>query len=160
MVTLFADFECPACIRFAHSVMPILESYAASGRLLIIYKQYPLTTIHKNAYRDSLAALCANEQGKYQEYKKELYALEEEKAGATVSDEERVTATQDTGIDTAIFTSCLSTDKYKSVIASDVADGDAVNIPGTPTLFFDGKRLDFSIFQSMDQINQFFESRL
>jgi len=29
---------------------------------MITYRQYPLTTIHKNASRDALAALCGAEQ--------------------------------------------------------------------------------------------------
>jgi hypothetical protein len=46
--------------------------------------------MHKNAERDALAALCSSEQGKYMGYKKALYALEESKSGAKVSDEDRV----------------------------------------------------------------------
>lgn len=141
--------------------MPMLESYAASGKLQIVYKQYPLVTIHKNAYRDSLAALCAYEQGKYMDYKKPIYALEEKKAMASVSDEERVALVDEIpGIDKVKFSECLATDKYKTIVDRDMADGDALNIPGTPTLFFDGKRLDFSVFQNMEQIEQFFASRL
>ncbi len=158
--TLFADFECPACIRFAGSILPILESYADSGKLLIVYKQYPLTTIHKNAYRDALAAMCTNEQWKYMEYKKALYTLEEQKAGATVSDEDRISTAKSVGIDEAKMTSCLSSDKYKAIVDADIADGDALHIEGTPTLFFDGKKLDFSAFQDINQIKTFFDVRL
>jgi protein-disulfide isomerase len=79
VVVLFSDFQCPACIRFEGSIMPMLESYAASGRLQIVFKQYPLVSIHKNAYRDSLAAMCAYEQGKYMDYKKRIYDFEENK---------------------------------------------------------------------------------
>lgn len=140
--------------------MPILESYAASGRLTIVYKQYPLTTIHKNAYRDALAALCAEDQGKYSEYKKALYNLEEEKSGATVSDEDRVTRAKDVWMDQTIFSECLTTEKYRSKVDADIADGDALGIQWTPTLFFDGKKLDFWVFQNLQQIEQFFATRL
>ena len=158
--TLFADFECPACIRFAGTILPILESYADSGRLLIVYKQYPLTSIHKNAYRDALAAMCANDQGKYMDYRKALYALEEQKAGASVSDDDRVTTARNAGLDDAKLSACLSAEKYKAYVDADMADGDALHVEGTPTLFLDGKKLDFSAFQSVDQVKQFFDSRL
>lgn len=79
-MTLFADFQCPACISFSKTIGPIFEEYAKNGKLTITYKQYPLTSIHKNALRDSIAGLCAAEQGHYTEYKKNLYALEEAKA--------------------------------------------------------------------------------
>jgi len=48
-VEIFADFQCPACIVFSENVGPIFEEYAASGKLTITYRQYPLTQIHKNA---------------------------------------------------------------------------------------------------------------
>ncbi len=161
VVVLFSDFQCPACIRFEGSIMPMLESYAASGRLQIVFKQYPLVSIHKNAYRDSLAAMCAYEQGKYMDYKKRIYDFEEKKSMASVSDEERIALLEwIEGVDTAKFSACLANDTYKSMVDRDMADGEALNIPGTPTLFFDGKRLDFGVFNGMEQIEQFFASRL
>jgi protein-disulfide isomerase len=59
-VTIFADFQCPACIASNDSLFPILEGYAASGRLTITYRQYPLS-MHKNAKGDAIAALCSAE---------------------------------------------------------------------------------------------------
>jgi protein-disulfide isomerase len=47
-ITIFADFQCPACISANDTLFPILEGYAASGRLMITYRQYPLS-MHKNA---------------------------------------------------------------------------------------------------------------
>ena len=92
-IEYYSDFQCPACIRFSHVFLPILEEFAASGKTTIVYKQFPLTTIHKNAYRDSLAFYCAVEQGKsVMDYKKALYALEEKKSGASVSDDDRIAA--------------------------------------------------------------------
>ena len=76
---LFADFQCPACIQFSKVIGPVFEDYASRGYLKIVYKQYPLTSIHPNAERDAIAALCAAEEGKYMDYKKALYALEDQK---------------------------------------------------------------------------------
>jgi protein-disulfide isomerase len=47
-VEIFADFQCPACIAYNDSVMPIFEEYAAAGKLTITYRQFPLQ-MHKNA---------------------------------------------------------------------------------------------------------------
>jgi protein-disulfide isomerase len=93
VVTVFADFQCPACINFSHGIGQILESYAGSGKLQIEYRQFPLQ-MHKNAKRDALAALCGAEQGKYMDYKKSLYDMEERKSepNATISDADRVQA--------------------------------------------------------------------
>ena len=146
-IEYFGDFQCPACIRFSHTLLPILEEFAASGKLTIIYKQFPLTNIHKNAYRDSIAALCVAEQGQYMPYKKALIALEEAKAGASVSDNERLDAAKGITIDSVKFSTCLSSDASKASVDRDMAEGDAKRVNATPTLILDGTKLDLSIFR-------------
>ncbi len=153
-VEYFADFQCSACIRFSHTFLPILEEFAASGKLIIVYKQFPLTTPHKNAYRDSIAALCSAEQGQYIPYKKVLIALEETKRGATVSDSERIEAVQWLSIDKSKFQSCLSSDTYASSVDRDVADGEAKRVNATPTVILDGTKLDFSIFRDENMFRE------
>ncbi len=153
-IEYFGDFQCPACIRFSHAFLPILEEFASSGKLIIVYKQFPLVSMHKNAYRDSIAALCSAEQGQYLPYKKALIALEEAKRGATVSDSERVEAMKWLSIDETKFSQCLSTDKYASSVDRDIADGDAKRVNGTPTLILDGTKLDLSIFRDENMFRE------
>lgn len=145
-LTLYADFQCPACIVFSKLVWPILEEYANKGYLVITYKQFPLTNIHPNAERDSVAALCAAEQGKYMDYKKALYAMEEAKSGGKVSDEDRVSAAQWI-LDEANLRECLKTDKYLPQVRAEMAEGDAAWVGGTPTVFLDGKKLDPAVYR-------------
>lgn len=150
-IEYYADFQCPACINFSHTFLPVLEEFAAAGKATITYKQFPLTRIHKNAYRDSVAFYCAVEQkGNFMGYKKALYALEEKKAGATVSDDERVAAADGLGFDTAKIASCLKDSTYAATVDRDMADGDAARVNATPTVILDGTKLDFSIFSSID----------
>jgi protein-disulfide isomerase len=144
---IFADFQCPACIAFSKSAAPIFEEYANSGKLTIVYKQFPLTTYHKNAFGDAVASLCAAEQGKYLPYKKALYALEESKAGATVSDDDRINLAKTNGLDEASFTQCVKSGRYQDQVKKEIAEGDALQVSGTPTLFLDGKKLDLAVFR-------------
>lgn len=105
--------------------MPIFEEYAASGRLTITYRQFPLTTIHKNAKVDAIAALCSAEQGRYMDYKKGLYAMEKEKAGKTTTDDDRVALAKEKGLDVAKFSTCLASRAYEKQVESDMALGDS-----------------------------------
>lgn len=150
-IEYYADFQCPACINFSHIFLPVLEQFATSGKVTITYKQFPLTRIHKNAYRDSIAFYCAVEQnGKFMDYKKALYALEEKKAGATVSDDERVAAADGLGFDTTKIASCLKDSTYAATVDRDMADGDSARVNATPTVILDGTKLDFSIFSNIE----------
>lgn len=71
------------------------------------------------------------------EYKKALYSLEKKKSGASVSDKDRVTVAQSSGLDESSMKICLESNRYESQIASDVAYGDSLRIGGTPTIFLD-----------------------
>lgn len=160
-ITIYADFQCPACIAFSHSVGGLLESYAASGKVMITYKQFPLTQIHKNAYRDSIAGLCAAEQGKYMEYKKTLYSLEEQKAGATTTDADRVEIARANGLDAAAMTQCLADNRYAAQVDAEMAEGDAKGVNGTPTTYLDGSKLDIgAIFADMEKGKAFMDRML
>ena len=149
---VFADFQCPACINASKTLDPTFNAYAETGKLLIEYRQFPLTSIHKNAYRDALAGLCAADQGKYVEYKKELYSMEEKKRGGSVSDSERIALASNVAIDTEVFAACLSSDKYKAKVDADMAYGDRLGVTGTPTYVLDGKKLDMGQIGSIENL--------
>lgn len=156
-IEIFADFQCPACINFSKLIGPTFESYAEKWQLTITYRQYPLTQIHKNAYRDAIAALCAQEQGKYMEYKKALYNLELERAGATVTDADRVKLAKDTSLDEASFDTCLASNRYEAQVKSDIARGDSLRVDATPTVFLNGKKLDLTIFRDIEMLTKFLD---
>jgi predicted DsbA family dithiol-disulfide isomerase len=81
-------------------------------------------------------------------YKKALIALEKSKAGASVSDSDRVNIAKDiAGMNTDTLAQCLKDDRYKSSVDRDIAEGDAKRVNATPTLLFDGTKLDLSIFR-------------
>jgi protein-disulfide isomerase len=79
-------------------------------------------------------------------YKKALYALEESKNGTKVSDDDRVNIGKDI-LDTAKLTECLKADRYLAQVRSEMKEGDALGVTGTPTIFIDGKKLDNSVFR-------------
>ncbi len=152
---LYLDYQCPACINFSKTLGPIVEKLAEDKKLLITYKQYPLTKIHPNAYNDALAALCAHSQGKYLEYKKTIYGLEDERKWAKVTDDDRVKLATDLGLDQGKFNTCLEQKNYAGRIATDVKDGDTIGVSGTPTLILDDKSLDLGMFRSTGMFQDF-----
>ena len=158
IITIYADFQCPACINFAKLLGPTFDAYADAGKATIVYKQFPLTTIHKNAYRDAIAWLCAAEQGKYVEAKKALYAMEEKKAGAKVSDEDRINTLVWVGIDAEFAKQCLTENRYAKQIDDEIREWNTLGINGTPTVLLDGTRLDLGIvFSDMEKGKAFLD---
>jgi protein-disulfide isomerase len=65
----FSDFECPACYQFFSATYPQLKKdYIDTGKVTFIYRHFPLTAIHPNAFPAALASECAQEQGKFWQY--------------------------------------------------------------------------------------------
>ncbi len=108
--------------------------------------------MHKNAERDALAALCVSSQWKgsdtYMAYKSALYAMEDAKQWATTSDADRVNAAQGiASIDTKSLTECIQNNSYLDQVHSEMKEGDALGVEGTPTLYLDDKKLDLGLFR-------------
>src|SRR5262245_9051835 len=64
-VVEFADYQCPFCGQAEGLVTQVLEDYPKDVRL--VYKQFPLATIHPQAMAAAKGALAAGRQGTYWE---------------------------------------------------------------------------------------------
>ncbi len=70
----FSDFQCPFCGRFyIDTEGKIIKDYVDTGKVLFVYKDFPLKQIHALAQKAAEAANCANDQGKFWEYHDKLF---------------------------------------------------------------------------------------
>jgi protein-disulfide isomerase len=108
-----------------------IESMYA-GDLRLVYKHFPLTSIHPHAQAAAIAASCAGHQGKFWEMHDLLFkgALDD---AALLADAQRVP-----GLDVAAWQTCLATPEPASRIADDVALATSLGIDGTPTFVVNG----------------------
>ncbi len=127
----FSDFECPFCSKAEESVNQVMEKYA--GKIRLVFRHYPLT-FHPHAPKAAEAAACANDQGKFWEMHKQLFANQK----ALSIDELKQHATA-VGLDKAKFDECLDTGKNKTLVEADTKAGSDVGVTGTPAFFINGK---------------------
>jgi protein-disulfide isomerase len=74
LIVEFSDFQCPFCRVFYTEILPQIESeYIDTGQAVLIYKEFPLTSIHPGAVHYGLAAKCAQEQGKWREMHDKMF---------------------------------------------------------------------------------------
>jgi protein-disulfide isomerase len=74
----FSDYECPYCKSYAQGIgKSIKTNFVDPGKVLFIYRDFPLESIHPNARRGANAARCAADQGKYFEMHDAIFAVEE-----------------------------------------------------------------------------------
>lgn len=62
-VVLFFDYQCGPCRRAHTEIESLLKDMP--GKFRVVYRNFPLSRIHRYAAAAALAALAANEQGKY-----------------------------------------------------------------------------------------------
>lgn len=142
-MTIFTDFQCPACIQFEKSIWEqIIEKYTNTNKIGVTYKMFPLS-FHKNAPEDALAALCATSQWKYSEFSKEMYALEEEKNGANITFEERSNIAKNIWLDEQKFKQCIDEWNYVSKIKEDIELWNKIGLKWTPSIYINGEYINF-----------------
>ena len=130
----FSDFQCPFCQRVAPTLKQVQKTYGDKVR--IVWKDFPLTQIHPEAFKAGEAAHCAGEQGKFWEYHDRLFANQQ----ALQADSLKKHAA-DLGLDTAKFNACVDSAKYGDRVREGVAQGSRLGVNSTPTLYVNGRML-------------------
>jgi len=142
----FSDFQCPFCARFHIQTLPtIMEEYIEKGDVKLVFRDFPLQSIHPNAVPASVSAECANEQGKFKEMHDILFEKQNEWSNLeTVYAIELFNQySEQINLEQEQFTSCLSTAKYVKEIQNDLNDGRTYGITGTPGFFIGNQEIGF-----------------
>ena len=134
-VVEFLDFQCPFCKAVHPTLMQLLKEYQGQS-VRFVFRHFPLISIHPLALPASNASLCANEQQKFLPYYDLLYTRQDEISSASL-----VTFAQELGMNLQQFNACMAEKRYESSIRTDVKDGLALGIEGTPTWFINDTRL-------------------
>lgn len=121
----YSDFQCPYCGQLEPTMEKILADY--KGKVRVVYRHFPLTTIHPYAQGAAEASECAAEQGKFWEMHDILFSNQ------TALDETSLKSyAGKIGLNASQFASCLSSHKYASAISQSSSDAQASGITGTP----------------------------
>jgi len=142
----FSDFQCPFCARFHVQTLPLLlQEYIDTGKVNLVYRDFPIQSIHPNAMPAAVAAECANEQGNYWEYHDMLF---EKQSGWSRLDSNSAISTfsqyaTDIGLEQQQFDSCLGSGKYLEEVQGDLSDGRDYDITGTPGFFIGNEEIGF-----------------
>ena len=139
----FADFECPACAQFATLHEPDVRSRLVnSGQIRLRYLDLPLVEIgHRNSPTASLAAACANEQGKFWEMHDMIFQTQDRWATQVTSKPRDVIdpLAQQIGLDMARYRQCMDSQKYLANIQAHRQAAQRYRVQSTPSFVIGGK---------------------
>ncbi|MCD6291608.1 MAG: DsbA family protein [Anaerolineae bacterium] len=130
----FADFQCPYCRVYAVETVPRIDAtYVDTGMIRVIYKHFPIPSLHPHALEAAIAAECAGQQGKFWEMHDRLFATQD--AWAPQPDVEITFSrmAQEIGLDMDAYRACVENPKIADKVKRDLGDGQKVGIRGTPS---------------------------
>jgi protein-disulfide isomerase len=128
----FSDFQCPFCKRATTILKEVLEMYP--GKVKLVFRDFPIPSLHPAALKAHQAARCAGEQGKFWEYHDVLF---EKSPGA----QDLIEYAKGLELDGATFSACLDGGKHDAELSLDLDEGTRLGVTATPTFFINGREL-------------------
>lgn len=137
----FADYQCPTCATM-HPVMNEITAIYGS-RIKFIYRNFPLTQIHRNAYEASVAAEAAGLQGKFWDMQNLIFQNQRNWQGVEVVRPIFEGYAQTLGLDVEKFKTDVAGLPAKQRVDMDVMRGRSLNINQTPTVLVNNVPVPF-----------------
>lgn len=152
LVTLieYSDFQCPACATYYPMVNKLAEEMGEEVR--VIYRHFPLSSIHPQAELAARAAEAAGQQDAFWAMHDKLFG--NQSAWSNQSDAENIFIgyAKDLALDIEKFTSDMDNGDIKDAIKDDQRSGNQALVEGTPTLFLNGQKINNP--RSYDKLRQ------
>ena len=135
----FGDYQCPPCGQLHPALKQLKEKQSASVNL--IFRNLPLTTIHKNSLVAAQAAEAARMQNRFWEMHDLLYE-NQELWGEDINPRTIFQKwAADLGLDTIRFATDMEGKQVKMRIEADQDAAAELGINGTPTVLVNGRQL-------------------
>ena len=138
-VVEYGDFQCPSCRHLSQVLRGIYPDYP---QVRFVFRDFPLTQIHAWALTASLAGRCIyhKDPAAFWTYSDYVYDHQEtitaENAWSTVMQQGLAA-----GYDEPAFKACMADPAMRADIDKSMAEGVALKLANTPTVFVNGRRL-------------------
>lgn len=137
----FSDLQCPACKAVQPMIEQVLAQYPDDVQL--IYRHFPLDSIHPNARAAAAAAEVAALNGKFWQMHDLLFARQLDWEGSRNRSELYETFAgyaEELEIDKTEFLEKIEADDIKAKVQEDAAAAARLGIAATPTFFVNGQQ--------------------
>jgi protein-disulfide isomerase len=132
-IVQYSDFQCPFCSRVEPTIDQVMKEYA--GKVRVAWRNMPLP-FHNNAKPAAIAAMAANQQGKFWQMHDILFKNQQNLGSADLEK-----YAQEIGLNMSKFKAALEDKKLAEQIDADAAAGGKIGARGTPAFFINGRFL-------------------
>lgn len=135
----FSDFQCSACSRATSEVERVISDFG--DRVRVIYRHFPLTQTHFNAFDAAVASEITGKEGKFWEMHDMLFERQKDWADEEDAKEIFVGYVEDLGLERESFLSSFEDKSFEEKVRADIRDGRELGIAATPTFIVGGKAI-------------------
>lgn len=137
----YGDYQCPPCGMLHPELKKIEHEYGP--RINFVFRNLPLTALHKNALIAAQAAEAARLQSRFWEMHDRLY--ETQSAWKDEANPRPIFTKYagELGLDTERFRRDMDGNEVQLRIAEDQRRAQTLGVEGTPTVFVEGSQLKF-----------------
>jgi len=144
-VVEFSDFQCPFCASFAREVRPLIEErYVRTGKVRLVYRDFPLMSIHPGALLAAHVANCAGEQGAFWQMHTRIFegmTKREWSSGDANDFRTFLRYAEELELDAGAVQQCVESNRYGAQIQEDILAGQQAGIRSTPSFLINGQLL-------------------
>lgn len=137
----YSDFQCPACANYNPIVNQLLSDY--SDKVNLVYRFFPLTSIHKNSIVSGQAGYAAWKLGKFAEMKDELFSNQKDWENLSEEDAKKafVEYAKSIKLNADEFTKIMNSDEAKGAVLAGEKSAVGLGLQATPTFFLGNKQI-------------------
>lgn len=136
-VVEFTDMQCPAC----KAVTSLTDQLKTKDGVRVVFRHFPLVSIHKNAWKAARAVEAAREQEKALEMMDKLFDTQSDWSELTAVDSKFEEYAKMIGLDANKFKEAYLSDRSEKGVVTDNTLAAKLKLQGTPTFFVNGEQV-------------------
>lgn len=135
----WSDYQCPFCARhFQRTVPELLDRYVRAGKMKIVFRDFPIESLHPTSAIGHAAAACAGRQGAgaYWSMHDALFQQQGQWSRPADPQQALLVMAGALGLDAELVKACLAEGKEMARVEASIAEGQALGFNGTPMFRF------------------------
>ncbi len=133
----FGDFQCPSCAAARLKVDNVLQKFG--NDIKVVFKEYPMQAIHRNAMLAAQAAEAAGRQMKFWEMHETLFSRQNEWTGVPDAMTFFLKYAAGLQLDVERFRRDMLDGEIRDKIFRDMLEGQVAQVRSVPSFYLNGK---------------------